>query len=179
MDRKSLKDSLVGGSNRSAYPIIRGGIPMSFVFQIEETGQQPMLCIRKTVAVTKLPQILGEVYGKVVDHIARQGVQPLGPAIIGYFNMDMENLELEIGFPVQEPLAGNDEIVLTYIPAGKKATGFHKGPYQDLAKTYDAMSRWMAEKGYEASGVVYEFYFNSPGEVPETELLTKINFPLK
>jgi hypothetical protein len=29
------------------------------------------------------------------------------------------------------------------------------------------------------AGVVYEYYYNSPMEVPESELLTKIEFVLK
>ena len=65
------------------------------------------------------------------------------------------------------------------IPAGKKATCMFKGPYKDMAPVYDAMNKWMNENGYQPTGVVYEFYQNSPMEVQESELLTKIVFLLK
>ncbi|MDO9535730.1 MAG: GyrI-like domain-containing protein [Bacillota bacterium] len=41
------------------------------------------------------------------------------------------------------------------------------------------MFQWIAENGYEQTGVYYEFYYNSPEEVPESELLTKIVMPVK
>ena len=37
----------------------------------------------------------------------------------------------------------------------------------------------MSEKGYKPKGVYYEYYYNSPDEVPESELLTRIVMPVK
>jgi len=39
--------------------------------------------------------------------------------------------------------------------------------------------QWISEIGHTPTGVAYEFYYNAPGEVPESELLTKIVFPLE
>jgi len=55
----------------------------------------------------------------------------------------------------------------------------YKGPYSKISSAYDAISAWMNEKGLTPTGVVYEYYFNTPGEVPDSELLTKIAFPVK
>jgi len=44
---------------------------------------------------------------------------------------------------------------------------------------YNAMMEWLEKNKYEATGVAYEFYYNSPMDVPESELLTKIVFPVK
>jgi len=55
----------------------------------------------------------------------------------------------------------------------------YKGPYAEMAPAYDAMNKWIAEKGLEAAGIAYEVYYNSPAEVPESELLTKIMLPVK
>lgn len=41
------------------------------------------------------------------------------------------------------------------------------------------LTKYMSEKGYEPTGVVYEYYYNSPDEIPESELLTKVEFLLK
>lgn len=48
-----------------------------------------------------------------------------------------------------------------------------------MGLTYEAMKRWIKEKGYTPSGAAYEFYYNSPADVPESGLLTKIMFPVK
>jgi len=41
------------------------------------------------------------------------------------------------------------------------------------------MTGWMQKNQYIPTGVAYEFYLNSPEEVQESELLTRIMFPLK
>ena len=55
----------------------------------------------------------------------------------------------------------------------------YKGPYKDMESTYEALGKWMEAHGHIPTGVVYEFYYNSPTEVPESELLTEIEFLLK
>jgi effector-binding domain-containing protein len=39
--------------------------------------------------------------------------------------------------------------------------------------------QWMAEQGYEGTGVSYELYLNDPTETPPAELQTQIIFPVK
>ena len=107
------------------------------------------------------------------------GEQPQGPAFSAYFNMDMEKLEVEMGFLVVKEIAGRGDILSSQIPTGQKATCMYKGPYKDMGPTYDAMTAWMNANGHIPTGVVYEFYYNSLMEVPESELLTKIEFLLK
>jgi len=152
---------------------------MSFIFQIVDTEKQPVLSVQTTTSVANIPNVVGEVFGRVATHIAASGKEPLGPAFIAYHNMDMENLQMEIGFPIDEEIEGKADIVLSYIPAGKKAVGFHKGSYSELGPFYEKMGSWIAQKGYEPTGVMYEYYYNSPEEIPESELLTKVEFLLK
>jgi len=51
--------------------------------------------------------------------------------------------------------------------------------YHILGAAYNEMTDWMQKNQCIPTGVAYEFYLNSPEEVPESELLTKIMFPLK
>jgi effector-binding domain-containing protein len=152
---------------------------MSYIFQIIETEKQPVLSVQTTTSVDKMPDLLGAIYHSIVNYIIDCGEEPLGPAFVAYYDMDMENLNIEIGFPVAKEMQGKGDIKLRYIPAGKKATGFHKGPYTEIGSVYDRLATWISEKGYEPTGVVYEYYYNSPQEIPESELLTKIEFLLK
>ncbi len=151
---------------------------MSYIMQIIETEKQPVMSVRVTTSLKDMPGIVGPNFGKVVDYIVKNGAEPLGPAFIAYFNMDMDNLIIEIGFPVTQELEGNAEIALRYIPAGRKAIGFHKGAYSELGTLYERLTRFISEKGHQPSGIVYEYYYNSPEEVPESELLTKAEFIL-
>jgi effector-binding domain-containing protein len=147
--------------------------------QIVETEKQPVMSVQTTTSVGKMPEVVGAVYGQIVSYILEKGGEPLGPAFIAYYNMDMEHLNVEIGFPVAAEMEGRGDIQLRWIPAGKKATGYHKGPYNEIGILYDKLGSWITGKGYEPTGVVYEYYFNSPEEIPPSELLTKVEFLLK
>jgi effector-binding domain-containing protein len=93
--------------------------------------------------------------------------------------MDMQDLDIEIGMPVPEPLPGQGDIEAGEIPAGQLAACVHTGPYEDIAPAYEALSAWMAQEGYEPTGVAYEVYLNDPGDTPPDELRTEVFYPLK
>ncbi|OUL08717.1 AraC family transcriptional regulator [Sedimentibacter sp. SX930] len=149
---------------------------MSFLIEMVETQEQPTLILRTVTPVSELPKILGKAFMDIVTHIIELGEQPVGPAFVGYFNMDMERLELEIGFPVSKSLPGKGEIQPSSIPAGKQVSCMYKGPYMEMPPAYEEIEKWIKDNGYKLLGPVYEHYYNSPEEVPESELLTKIVF---
>jgi effector-binding domain-containing protein len=152
---------------------------MGFMFSIVQTEAQPTLAVRTVTSINNLPNEIGKAYGSIIAYLSGRKEQPLGPAYVAYFNMDMQNLTVEIGFPVEKETEGSGNISASQIPAGKIATCFYKGPHSGIGSTYDKLAKWVAEKGYETTGTAYEFYYNSPQEVAETELLTQIAFLLK
>ncbi len=152
---------------------------MDSKFHVTEQPAQPVLSIRKRTTVGNLPQELGKAYKAIVEYLEEIGEQPLVFAFAAYYNMDMQDLDVEMGFPVAKSLPGRGEIKAGEIPAGKQAFYLHKGPYDAVEPVYNAMMQWIGDNGYIPTGVSYEFYYNGPGEVPESELLTKIVFPLK
>jgi effector-binding domain-containing protein len=146
---------------------------------LKEEQAQPVLSIRARAAVQDLPAIIGESYGKIMEYMSQIGQQPAGAPFVAYYNMDMEDLDLEIGFPVAVPLDGSNEINRSEIPAGKYVSTTYKGPYAGMEKPYTEMAKWIEENGYKAKGISYEYYYNSPMEVPESELLTRIVMPVE
>lgn len=147
--------------------------------EVIEQSPQPVLSIRTRTVVQNLPQLIGEAYGKIAQYLYELGAQPAGEPFVGYFNLDMQDLDVEIGFPVAAELPGKGEIQSSEFPGGKHAQCVYTGPYQEMAPAYDAMNAWLQEHHYEVTGVSYEFYLNSPQEVPLEQLQTKIMFPLK
>ena len=152
---------------------------MNYNFELTEQKEQPVLSVRTRTAVGNLPQELGKTYGAVMQYLGEIGENAAGPAFAAYYNMDMENLDVEMGFPVSKVIAGRGDIKAGSIPSGKQASGTYKGPYSQMEPVYNAMNAWLHENGHESTGIVYEFYYNSPMEVPESELLTKVVFLLK
>ena len=152
---------------------------MNWKVELKEQGVQPVLSVRKTTAVENLPREIGKAYDSIIRYMNEIGERPVDVPFTAYYNMDMENLDVEMGFPVSKQLEGKGEIKAGVISAGKYVECMYKGPYAECAPVYDAMNKWIAEKGFEAIGTSYEFYYNSTADVPESELLTKIMFPLK
>lgn len=152
---------------------------MQYQFVVEEKAARPTMSIRTRAAAENLPQVLGKAYGDIMNYLHEIGVQPAGAPYAGYFNMDMQDLDIEIGFPVGQVIPGRDKIQASEIPAGKQASCLYTGPYNKIEPVYNAIMDWLPAKGYIATGVSYEFYLNDPAQTPEAELLTEIVFFLK
>lgn len=152
---------------------------MEFDCKIEEQSSQPTLSIRSHVPVTQLPQTIGKSYEAILEYLTRVNEYPVGPPFVAYYNMDIENLEIEAGFPVEKALTGDENVQPGVIPAGKLASCMYTGPYDEMRPAYDALSRYIIDSGYEATGVAYEFYLNDPINTAPEQLLTMIVFPLK
>ncbi len=151
---------------------------MEVKVEVVETVEQPVLSIKIITSVDKLPMVIGESYHKIGSYLGELGKGPVDVPFVAYFNMDMENLSVEIGFPIAEIVPDKDNMKASSIPAGKKAIAIHKGPYEDMTKTYDEIVKWIAKNNLNPTGVVYEHYYNGPDEVPMSELLTRIVFLL-
>jgi effector-binding domain-containing protein len=152
---------------------------MSYPCEVKEQQTQPTLAIRTRTSAQDLPQKLGEAYGAIAQYLGELGEQPAGPPFSAYYNMDMEDLDVEIGFPVTRELPGRGDIQAGEIPGGKMATCLYTGPYSEMEPAYEALSQWMEEHGHEPAGPAYEMYLGDPDETPAAELQTLIAFPLK
>ncbi len=126
----------------------------------------------------ELPEVLGQWYGAIAGYLVELGEQPAGAPFVAYYNMDMQDLEVGIGFPVARSLPGKDQILPGEISGGSYATCLYTGPCSELGTAYDALNQWMADKGYTPSGLVYEIYLNDSAQTPPQELKTLILYPL-
>ncbi|MCX5780858.1 MAG: GyrI-like domain-containing protein, partial [Firmicutes bacterium] len=147
---------------------------MDYQFEVSEPSAQSTLAIRTRTPAANLPQELGKAYGAIYQYLLEIGQKPTGAAYAAYYNMDMQDLDVEMGFIVEKPIEGRGEIKASEIPGDKQVSCMYKGPYNQMEPVYKAMMEWMAVNQYIPTGVAYELYFNDPSQVPESELLTKI-----
>lgn len=146
---------------------------------LKEQSIQPVLAIRMRTTIENLPGLIGENYMKIMAYLNELGEQPAFAPYTAYYNLDMQDLDVEMGFPVTKSLPGKDVITAGEIPAGRVVEALYKGPYSQMEASYNEIFKWLTENNLEQTGVYYEYYFNSPDEVPESELLTKIVVPVK
>ena len=152
---------------------------MLYPCEAHQQPDQPVLSIRTRVSVQNLPGLLGEVYGKIMQRLEELGESPAGAPFVVYYNMDMQDLDVEAGYPVAQALAGRGEVQAGNLPAGRVAACEYTGPYSEMGPAYEVLAQWIKDNGYVPTGVVYEFYLNNPAETPPQQLRTQIVFPLK
>lgn len=161
---------------------------MDYECKIEDRAAQPTVAIRTRTPAAKLPEVMGPAYGQIMAYLGSQGAFPAGPPYSGYYNMDMDDLDVEIGMPVAQPLAGQGNVQASKIPAGRVASTVHTGPYDEFGNAYNALEAFMDEQGVEGyfreqdgqgNVIAYELYLNDPGEVTPEQLRTLILIPLK
>jgi effector-binding domain-containing protein len=152
---------------------------MEYRFELLDRAAQPTLAIRTRAPVQSLPQVVGQAYAAIMQVAGQLGLQPSGAPFVAYHNMDMQDLDMEIGFPFAQKVAGKGNVLAGEIPGGRAAACLHVGPYDQLGATYQALHQWMQANGHVPTGVAYEFYLNDPQSTPPAELQTQLVFPLK
>lgn len=152
---------------------------MSYTIEVKEQPATHVLAVRTRTAVQNLPGVLGDCYRKIMLYLMELGQQPAGAPYVAYFNMDMNDLDIEAGYPVASTLPGREDMQPGEFPAGKTLSTLHTGPYDQMAAAYNEMNAWIQANHQQPTGTVYEFYLNNPAEVTPGELQTQIVMPLK
>jgi effector-binding domain-containing protein len=152
---------------------------MGYSCELLDRPVQPALVVRTRTAVKNLPQVLGQAFDAILQVAGEVGAQPSGAPFVAYHNMDMADLEIEIGFPFNGKPDGKGEVLAGEIPGGRAAACLHVGPYDQVGAAYQALQQWMQANGCVPTGVAYEFYLNDPGSTPPGELQTRVVFPLR
>lgn len=147
--------------------------------EIKSVESQKTIMVRLTTPAGKLSDVMGEVYGELGAFMGEKGIVPAGAPYAMYYNMDMEALDVEMGFPVAGDPACEGRIKAGEIPGGKIAAAVHTGPYDKLEETYNKLMAFVKEKGLDVQEWMYEYYLNSPLEVKPEELQTQICYPVK
>ncbi len=152
---------------------------MKYQCELVERPAQPVLSVRTRSAVENLSGALGQAYGAIMQVLGQQGQQPSGPPFVAYYNEDMKDLDIEIGFPVAQALPGSGKVQAGQIAGGKFASVLYVGPYADCGPAYEALAQWLKEHGQAACGAYYEWYLNDPASTAPAALQTQIMCPVK
>lgn len=148
--------------------------------ELIEQAAQPVLYVRLKTTVDGLTEAFDKTFALIEGYLSEIGEQPASAPYAAYYNHDMQDLDVEMGFPVAKALPEKGEIKSGELPAFEKAVcGIHKGSYASLDETYGQIYRYIADNKFEQSGAHYDFYISDPDNIPEKKLITKIMIPVK
>ncbi len=123
---------------------------------------------------------LGPVFAQVMQYAMGKEItgMPMGifyddPSVVAE-----ESLRCEIGVPVAEGFEPEPPFQVKELPPQEVAFVVLKGSYAEIATKYDQIMKWIQENGYMMVGPPREIYLKGGEEVPESEYLTEIQFPI-
>ena len=153
---------------------------MTFSISTEELPGQPMLSLRRQTSPEQLGQTLAEMLPAVFAYIQQQGQVPAGQPFTIYHQVSGEELDVEAGLPLAQPLQGEQDIRAGSLFQGNVATTIHQGPYDQLHLAHEALRNWVAAEGKSPAGPLFEIYITDPGTVADPNLWqTKVCLPLQ
>jgi AraC-like DNA-binding protein/effector-binding domain-containing protein len=140
---------------------------------------QHILFIRRRIARSELQQTLGECFGKLFTHAAKNGLPIAGWPICRYASTGLGLWTVEPAIPLATPASSEGEMQADVLPGGWVALGIHAGPYDQLSDTNAAIERWIEANGFNASGSPREHYVTDPAEHPDSkDWRTEVYWPL-
>ena len=140
---------------------------MHYTTRSRTLTEQPTAVRRATLPAEQVGSWLADTYAQVAAYLERAGVPLSGPPYARYVFRDHE-MEIEAGFPVADPIAGDGQIEPSGLPAGPVAMTTHYGPYETLEEAYKAIMTWMDGQGLKPAGAHWEIYFSDPAKEPDS-----------
>ena len=113
--------------------------------------------------------------------MAKAGLKASGPLMTIYTSTDDTGFQYEAAVPVEKaPTLGADSgVAVGMSPAGKALKFIHRGSYDAMDATYEAITNYLDEKQLEAKDLFIEQYMKDPLTTPEDDLVIEVYVPLK
>jgi effector-binding domain-containing protein len=124
---------------------------------------------------------LVEAFKNVYGALQKQGTKPDGPAMTIYTATDDTGFEYQAGVPVAaEPKGPLPEgIAIGKSPEGRSLKFVHRGSYDAMDSTYEAITNYLDERKLEARDLFVEYYVTDPLTTKEDDLIIEVYVPVK
>jgi len=110
----------------------------------------------------------------------KQGVKPSGNSMIVYTSTDDTGFSYLAEIPVdQEPKNLTKGMNVGKSPEGKALKFVHRGSYENMDNTYEAITNHLDDKKLEAKDTFVEEYITDPLKTAEDKLVINVYVPLK
>lgn len=123
---------------------------------------------------------LVDAFRQLNAYLDKQGIKPSGPALTIYTQTDDDGFDFRAAMPIttkpKNPPKG--DIALGEAPAGKALKFVHRGSFNAMDATYEAITNYLDDKQLEAKGAFIEEYTSDPTTAAEDRLVINILVPV-
>jgi effector-binding domain-containing protein len=122
-----------------------------------------------------------DAFKSVNGYLQKQGIKPAGPPMTIYTSTNDTSFQFRAAVPVSEAPkdAPTGDIAVGKTTPGKAFKFIHRGSYDDMDTTYDAITNFLDEKQLDAKGLFIEQYVTDPVTTPEDKLVVEVYVPVK
>ena len=125
-------------------------------------------------------ETLIDSFKKIVSLLDKQGIKPSGNSMIVYTSTDDNGFTYQAEIPVdQEPKNLPKDMTIGKTPDGKALKFVHRGSYDNMDNTYEAITNHLDDKKLEAKDTFVEEYVTDPLKTAEDKLVINVYVPLK
>jgi effector-binding domain-containing protein len=122
-----------------------------------------------------------EAFKTVTDYMDKQKITASDKPLAIYTQTDETGFQYQVGIPVAEapknPPKG--DLAVAKSPGGKMLQFVHRGSYDAMDTTYEAITNYLDEKRLESEDMFIEEYVTDPLKTPEDKLVVNVYVPLK
>ena len=141
----------------------------------------------KTVVIVKGNAAWDSAFDTLIDSfkslsalLDKQGIKPAGNSMIVYTSTDDAGFTFLAEIPVeQDPKNLTKDMSIGKSPDGKALKFVHRGSYDNMDNTYEAITNHLDDKKLEAKDTFIEEYITDPLKTAEDKLVINVYVPLK
>ena len=124
---------------------------------------------------------LVDAFKSLNEYLDKQGIKPSGPAMTIYTQTDDTGFQFEAAMPIAAAPANppKGDIAVGEAPSGKALKFVHRGSYDAMDSTYEAITNYLDDKRLEAKDLFIEEYATDPGKSDPNKLVVNVFVPVK
>jgi effector-binding domain-containing protein len=124
---------------------------------------------------------LVDAFKTVYAFMDKQGLQPSGNPMMIYTSADDTGFSFQAAVPIAAAPVNSPmgDITVATSPAGRAFKFVHRGSYDGMENTYEAITNFFVEKNIEAQDMFIEQYVTDPRTTPEGQLVINVLVPVK
>ena len=126
-------------------------------------------------------ETLVDAFKSLNEYLDKQGIKPAGPAMTIYTETDDAGFSFEAAYVIAaapaEPPKG--DIAVGPAPTGKALKFVHRGSYDAMDSTYEAITNYLDDKHLESQGLFIEEYVTDPVKTNAENLMVNVFVPVK
>ncbi len=147
--------------------------------RIKQTYPCYTVSVRGTINfMNEYESFFEEALLSVTNYLDEHHIITSSPAMVCFHNMELENLEIEVGFHITQEIAGNEKIFCRDTESCKVVSTIDKGPYEKQDSTLMELFEFIKRHNLAMQGPIYYYYLNEPNR-DESDYLTQMEIPIK